>query len=58
MPGKAQTIVVIKKKGGHGGHHGGADPRPVPHGRVAAGCGDGPAKASAPSRAPTVMPPP
>ncbi len=24
MPGKAQTIVVIKKKGGHGGHHGGA----------------------------------
>src|SRR5580698_8729246 len=24
MPGKAQTIVIIKKKGGHGGHHGGA----------------------------------
>ena len=24
MPGKAQTIVVIKKKGSHGGHHGGA----------------------------------
>src|SRR5580704_16852763 len=22
--GKAQTIVIIKKKGGHGGHHGGA----------------------------------
>jgi chemotaxis protein MotB len=24
MQGKGQTIVVIKKKGGHGGHHGGA----------------------------------
>jgi chemotaxis protein MotB len=24
MAGKAQTIVIIKKKGGHGGHHGGA----------------------------------
>src|SRR5580698_8395449 len=24
MPGKAQPIIVIKKKGGHGGHHGGA----------------------------------
>jgi chemotaxis protein MotB len=24
MTAKAQTIVVIKKKGGHGGHHGGA----------------------------------
>ena len=24
MPAKAQPIVVIKKKGGHGGHHGGA----------------------------------
>src|ERR1700760_1352844 len=23
-PGKAQPIIVIKKKGGHGGHHGGA----------------------------------
>src|SRR6201995_1868213 len=24
MSAKPQTIVVIKKKGGHGGHHGGA----------------------------------
>src|SRR6202167_4603792 len=24
MPGKSQPIIVIKKKGGHGGHHGGA----------------------------------
>ncbi len=24
MPAKAQPIIVIKKKGGHGGHHGGA----------------------------------
>jgi chemotaxis protein MotB len=24
MPGSAQPIIVIKKKGGHGGHHGGA----------------------------------
>ena len=24
MPSKAQPIIVIKKKGGHGGHHGGA----------------------------------
>jgi chemotaxis protein MotB len=24
MQGKAQTIVIVKKKGGHGGHHGGA----------------------------------
>ena len=24
MAGKAQPIIVIKKKGGHGGHHGGA----------------------------------
>src|ERR1700744_5328671 len=23
-PGKAQPIIVVKKKGGHGGHHGGA----------------------------------
>ena len=24
MTAKAQPIIVIKKKGGHGGHHGGA----------------------------------
>ena len=24
MAAKAQPIIVIKKKGGHGGHHGGA----------------------------------
>ena len=24
MTGKAQPIIVIKKSGGHGGHHGGA----------------------------------
>ena len=24
MPAKPQPIIIIKKKGGHGGHHGGA----------------------------------